>query len=279
MSSFLRTPDMPLQIFPLPQGQEDVDSLSQKIDDLLSKELQSLSIQQRTKVQEEVHGVANLCPTENPAMIEEGLKSMQQHLDAIQDKHVYDQLSPLSYLHTREWRLRFLRCELHDSKMAAERLVRFTEYMHQEYDLEVLERPLRLSDLETKCGPNGKEVMNSFKSGHTQLLPFRDRSGRRVITLHVLSKTFETETRVSSPFRMVFVLFYSSWQTNQRAFSIATLRQFKISQYLWLVASEDEETQRNGIVIVLWGIGEGIQYPDPSDLTSELPTIMSVYGT
>jgi hypothetical protein len=41
----------------LPKGQEDVDGLSKQIDDLLSKELQSLSILDRTKVQEEVHGV------------------------------------------------------------------------------------------------------------------------------------------------------------------------------------------------------------------------------
>jgi hypothetical protein len=101
----------------------------------------------------EVHGGANLCPEENPAMMEETLKSMQQHLDAIQDKSVYNQVSPFSYLHTREWRLKFLRYELYDCKMAAVRLVRFTDYMCQEYGMEVLERPFRLSDLETKCGP------------------------------------------------------------------------------------------------------------------------------
>jgi hypothetical protein len=84
--------------------------------------------------------------------------------------------------------------------MAAERLVRFTEYMHQEYDLEVLERPLRLSDLETKCGSRGKEVMNCFKSGHTQLLPFRDRSGRRVLVSHLKGKSFDAEIRVGSLF-------------------------------------------------------------------------------
>jgi hypothetical protein len=143
MSSLSRTPDMQLQIFPLSKGQQDVEGLSKEIDYLLSKELQSLSIQKRTRVQEEVHGVTNLCPKENPAMMKEALKSMQQHLNAIQGKQVYDQISPFSYLYTREWRLKFLRCELYDCKMAAERLVRFTEYMHQEYDLEMLERPLR----------------------------------------------------------------------------------------------------------------------------------------
>jgi hypothetical protein len=197
MPSLSHTPDTQLQIFPLPKGQKGVDGLSKEIDELLCKELQSLSTQQRTKVQEEVHGVATLCPEENPVMIDEALMSMQQHLDAIQDKHEYDQLSLHSYLHSREWRLKFLRCELYDCKMAALRLVRFTEYMRQEYDLDVVERPLRLSDLETKCGSKGREVMSSFKSGHTQLLPFRDRSGRRVIVAHLMAKAFDAEIRVS----------------------------------------------------------------------------------
>jgi hypothetical protein len=38
--------------------------------------------------------------------------------------------------------------------------------------------------------------------------------------------------------------------------------QFKISQYLWLVASDDEETQKSGVVLVMWGFGEWIQSPD-----------------
>jgi hypothetical protein len=225
MSSLLRTADRQLQIFPLPKVQKDVDGLSKEIDDLLSKELQSLSIQKRTKVQEEVHGVTNLCPEENPAMMEEALKSMQQHLDAIQTKQVYDQLSPLSYLHTNEWRLKFLRCELYDCKMAAERLVRFTEYMHQEYDLEVLERPLKLSDLETKCGTRGKEVMNSLKSGHTQLLPFRDRSGRRVIAAHVKGKLCDAEIRVGSGrvYLFLFIAFTVRRRTNLHTCSIALM--------------------------------------------------------
>jgi hypothetical protein len=150
------------------------------IEKFLSKELESLTVRERTQVQEEIHGVSNLCPEETPEMVEEALKSMQQHLVHIQHKPIYDQLSPFSYLHTREWRLRFLRCELFDCQKAAKRLVRFTEYMESEYDMEVLERPLRLSDLRTKSGKRGKEVMESFRSGHAQLFPFRDRSGRRI---------------------------------------------------------------------------------------------------
>jgi hypothetical protein len=150
------------------------------VDQHLSKELESLSFKERSQIQEEIHGVFNLSPQESPEMVDEAIANMEQHLNNIQRKPIYDQLSPFSYLHTKEWKLRFLRCELFDSKKAAERLVRFTEYMEMEYDIEVLERPLTMTDLKTKNGKSGKEIMNSFRSGHTQLFPFRDRSGRRI---------------------------------------------------------------------------------------------------
>jgi hypothetical protein len=153
------------------------------VDQLLSKELESLSFRERSQIQEEIHGVSKSCPEETPEMVEEALRSVEQHLENIQHKPIYDQLSPFSYLHTREWRLKFLRCELFDSKKAAERLVRFTEYMVKEYDVEVLERPLRMTDLQTKTGKSSKEIMESFRSGHSQLFPFRDRSGRRIFVV------------------------------------------------------------------------------------------------
>jgi hypothetical protein len=160
------------------------------------------------KVQEEIHRVSNLCPEETPEMVEGALKNMQEQLDSIRHKPIYNQLSPFSYLHTREWRLRFLRCELFDCIKAAERMVRFTEFMEKEYDMEVLERPLRLSDLQTKCGKRGKVVMDSFKSGHSQLFPFRDRSGRRIfITCVTEGFKYEAAIRVSRLARFgVFIL-------------------------------------------------------------------------
>jgi hypothetical protein len=171
--------------------------MNQHFDQLLSKEMQLLSVHERAKVQEEIHGVSNLCPEETTEMVEEALKNMQEQLDSIKHKPIYNQLSPFSYLHTREWRLRFLRCELFDCIKAAERMVRFTEYMEKEYDVEVLERPLRLSDLQTKCGKRGKEVMDSLKSGHSQLFPFRDRSGRRIfVTCQNHALKYEADIRV-----------------------------------------------------------------------------------
>jgi hypothetical protein len=174
------------------------DLLSGDVEKVLTREMESLTFVDRTRVQEEVHGVANLCPTEAPAMVDNALKAMQQHLDIIPHKTIYNKISPKSYLHSRDWRLRFLRCELFDAKKAAERLVTFTNNMIEQYDMEVLERPLRLSDLKLKSGSRGKEVMESFKSGHVQLLPFRDRSGRRIFAFHNKSLVHDAEIRVGT---------------------------------------------------------------------------------
>jgi hypothetical protein len=168
------------------------------IDELLSKELESLSFKDRNQIQEEIHGVTNLCPEETPDMMDHALKKMQQYLDSIPHKPIYDQVSPFSYINADEFRLRFLRCELYNCKKAAERFLRFTEYMAEEFDMEVLERPLKMSDLQRK---HGKEALDCFKSGHSQLLPFRDRSGRRILTSSSdVSMAYDDAIRVSHTF-------------------------------------------------------------------------------
>ncbi|KAL3909608.1 MAG: hypothetical protein SGILL_008021, partial [Bacillariaceae sp.] len=152
-----------------------------QVDVLLANEMRALSFQDRTKIQEEIHGVANLCPNETPEMMRQALHSMQEHLNAIHHKPLYDQLSPTSYIHTKEWRLKFLRCELYDCRKAAERLLRFVSYMHGNYDADVLERPLSLLDLAKKTKRRSREVMECLKTGEIQILPYRDRSGRRIL--------------------------------------------------------------------------------------------------
>ncbi|KAL3916129.1 MAG: hypothetical protein SGILL_005321 [Bacillariaceae sp.] len=176
---------------------KDPNAIFDDVEKDLIQEISKLSMQDRNKIQEEIHGVGTVCPEETPEMMEHALRELQQEIDAIPNRRVYDRASPFSYIHTKEFRLKFLRCELYDCKKAAERLLRYTEYMEEEYDMEVVERPLKIQDLKTKCC-RGKEVMESFKSGHTQTLPFRDRSGRKIITTHVpAALQYEAEIRVS----------------------------------------------------------------------------------
>ena len=168
----------------------------------LVAEMSTLSMQDRNKIHEEIHGVATLCPEETPEMMAQSLHTMQKEIDKISSKHVYNQVSALSYIHTDNFRLRFLRCELYDCKKAAERLIRFTEYIETEFGLEMLERPLRLEDLQTHCR-QGKAVMDSLRVGHSQILPFRDRSGRKVMSTHLQSAlNYNLDIRVSTTKRI-----------------------------------------------------------------------------
>lgn len=180
---------------PTPREKPNVDP--KEADEILANEIKALSFQDRSKIQEEIHGVANLCPNESPQMMNEALCTMQQVLDATPDKHIYDRISSSSYVHSTSFRLRFLRCELYNARKAAERFLRFIEYMEEFYDAEVLERPLQMSDLQKKTGRRSNEVMSCFRSGQIQLMPFRDRSGRRIMVTNTRTLSHEAVVRVS----------------------------------------------------------------------------------
>ena len=196
-TAYPQQPQMPADMF---EATNDAVSakLSKTIDGILSKEMQNVTLQSRLKVQEEVHGISTVCPEENPEMVAHSLYTMQQHLDRNPFKPIYDKLSPRSYIYDRDFRLRFLRCDLFDAKKAAQRLVNFTDIMEEYYGIEVLERPLLMSDLLTKTGTMGKDILACLKSGVIQLLPFRDRSGRPILVSHTSAIDWDAELRVST---------------------------------------------------------------------------------
>lgn len=88
------------------------------------------------------------------------------HLWAGNDK------SPLS-----EFGLRFLRCELFDAQKAAVRFAKYLNLIDEIFGPKVLYRsPLPIPH----SSDFTKEEMSVLKLGYYQLLPYRDRSGRRV---------------------------------------------------------------------------------------------------
>lgn len=158
-----------------------------EVDQILSRELQNLDVQDRESINEEVHGVRCLAPTETIEMLNASLMKLSQELDLISDKPAYERSQQLglanvafgggTYVNTVDFRLKFLRCELFDAKKAAARLVTFLDLIWYLFGKEeVLLRPLKITDLD-------KKEMAILKIGNFQLLPYRDRSGRRVFTL------------------------------------------------------------------------------------------------
>jgi len=125
---------------------------------------------------------------------------------------------PLSYIHGDDFRLRFLRCDLFDVKKAAQRLLTYLDLLVEIFGDDALRRPICLSDFT-------KEELRHMRKGMIQILPYRDRSGRRI-----------------------FVVFPEEEQSQIPAFVKA-----KIAMYmLWAAGDNDIVTQQKGVVVLCW---------------------------
>eukprot|EP00536_Pseudo-nitzschia_multiseries_P018781 jgi/Psemu1/230267/e_gw1.3107.2.1 len=222
-----------------------------------------MSFRERVGIQEEIHGVDCLAREETPELLEDSLRRLDIALQQQQcDDNYFDSdpsyrniqsafrisqisqsqqqqpqqqqdfecestttttttttfLTPRSYVNTREFRLRFLRCTLFDPKRAAKKIVDFLHVAESIFGEEVLERPIRYNDL------NSRE-RQYLRKGHCQFLPFRDRSGRRILA-------------------MVNATLYSGDST--------LFLQAKALMYMVWTAGCDVDTQRKGIIYLGW---------------------------
>jgi hypothetical protein len=150
-----------------------------EVDELLTREMSQLTFRDRTEIQEDIHGVRGIPTPETPAVVAESLARMSCALAGIAAKPAYDraQTLPGSYVNDVDFRLRFLRCEEFDAPRAAARMVGFLDLLLEYFGLDALTRPVKLSDL-------SKKELDILREGQTmQCLPFRDRSGRRILTV------------------------------------------------------------------------------------------------
>lgn len=172
---------------------------AKEVDDLLSKEMYSLTFADRTAISEEIHGVRCLAPEETPELLHRSLVELQQQIDLIPFKPAYDkaqvfaqdpEFSKTSYVNTLDFRLKFLRCELFHAPRAAVRLVKYLDLMLELYGIFALQRKVKLSDF-------SKQEMQILRAGYFQMFPFRDRSGRRIMSIvGNMGVEYETFVRV-----------------------------------------------------------------------------------
>lgn len=166
-----------------------------KIEELLSNSLLRLKFQDRNEIREEVHGACCLAPEETPEFIHHSLNRMNQELEAIlsasREDHAYQQARylPNTFVNDREFRLKFLRCELFDPAKAADRMILHLDYILLLFGPRSLREPLTADFFV-------KEEAAALRQGYMQLLPFRDRSGRRVITFLSGIFTYSPRLRV-----------------------------------------------------------------------------------
>lgn len=214
------------------ETQADIDP--RVTDTLLSKELMRLSFRDRNNISEEVHGVRSVEVEENSNVRKDGLKKLQYELELLppSDKAAFEesQTFPVTYVNDPDFRLRFLRAELFDAKKAAMRMACYLNLARELFGTDALKRPLRLTDFKSK------EEKSCLRSGLVQLLPYRDRSGRRVMVILSDMMSHNHITRV------------------------------KIFLYLLTVAAECEESQRKGVIFVMWpGRSTDIRVPETKE--------------
>jgi hypothetical protein len=190
---------------------------------LLSRELLKLSLVDRTAIQEEIHGVKCLAVRETPELIRKGLEAFRIKLDNIpkDQKRTYEECRVRAMLYQDEedscyalhdaFKLRFLRVELFDAAKAVQRFVSYLEFVREFWGADIaLKRLIRFSDF-------NKAEMKLFRKGYFQVLPFRDRSGRRVITLlGGFTPEIDRAMRLKAIFYLTDVLTRTDVESQQR---------------------------------------------------------------
>jgi hypothetical protein len=144
------------------------------MDKVLAQEVNNLSLQERNRVYEEVHGVAEPLE-EDPELVAQRLCEFDLQLSTIRNKKAYDfalQQSP-EYVNDRKFRLMFLRSTELDANEAAQKFVNHFDFKMELFGREKLAQNITLDDLDEKG-------LIYLRSGAIQILPATDRIGRPI---------------------------------------------------------------------------------------------------
>uniref|UniRef100_A0A7S4AH76 Uncharacterized protein n=1 Tax=Pseudo-nitzschia australis TaxID=44445 RepID=A0A7S4AH76_9STRA len=209
---------------------------------MCAREKFEMNVDEREAINNEIHGVKNRSVKENPSMIAQALLSLRKEIDNHLDNDIGDVLDDVrdydknkqnhllglftknaywrgldlnsAYIQSADFRIRFLRKTLFDVKEAAVHYFRYLDLIHDFFGDAALLRPLYLTDLT-------KRELQYFKRGQQQLFPSRDRSGRRI---------------------------YAYLGCNNTEFNLR--EKYRVQTYLYDVMSQDETSQKLGIIII-----------------------------
>ncbi|CAJ1962887.1 unnamed protein product [Cylindrotheca closterium] len=181
------------QVFsgPVPHNASDPENA----DFLIATQLAKLSVADREKVYNDVHGIPDDCVEETPELIHNSLWGLQHEIDILPDKKAYniaERLNP-KYTHDREFRLAFLRCEKFDCQKAALRFVRHFQMKLDLFGHDKLAKDITQDDLDM-------DTMDCLYSSSGRFLNAYDTRGR-VINMQVqIRKAYKTDTILRKAF-------------------------------------------------------------------------------
>lgn len=187
------------------------------VDKLLAADMNSLSLQERDVVYDEIHGVANPVQ-ETPSFVQTKLDELQQEIKKIKHEPAYDRATAMKpdYLLDPAFCIQFLRAKRFNTKAAAAQLVAHLEIKQELFGTHKLCSDISLSDL-------GEDDRDLLRSGMYPYIATRDRAGRAICFLIN---------------RLVKFKFFENWARMLFFFYMSHLR--------------DEEVQRRGLVVIMW---------------------------
>jgi hypothetical protein len=154
----------------------DNHPLVKEVDTLIAKELFQMSLDEREKALDDVHGIVR-SEDEDPNFLNNRLMQLERHLCSIKQGTVYEEAEQLSEVFVRDphFRTMFLRAEYFDPRHAAQRMLRFFECKKELFGRDKLVTKISLQDLD-------EDDMEALRAGDGQISPLRDASGRPIIT-------------------------------------------------------------------------------------------------
>ena len=171
---------------PVPASSSKECPTPAEVDSMLARDMNRLSVEEREKVFEDVHGIARVLD-EPPEFIEACLALLEKELTNISNKVAYDLASSISkeYTSSKKRRLMFLRAESFDPCNAASRMVRFFDEKYDLFGADKLTKDITLDDLDPD------DIVN-LENGLYQVLPEKDPAGRKVFCFFLKLKKILT---------------------------------------------------------------------------------------
>lgn len=210
---------------------------------MTASELNSMTSAERTYLLEDVHGVGDVSPEEtDPKIMRERLYAMDIALQSIPNKPAFNEAqclcggSPGGFVNDPNFRVKFLRAERYKPYQAAKRMVHTLQVTFETFGRDSLVRPICLSDMMLDKGNQGTDTF-LFSGNYFQVMPFRDRVGRRIVV------------------RSGREIFSSDQIDNQT--------RLKAFLYICQQLSDDVECQLKGVVLMAF----------PLERTNKIPTV------
>ena len=169
------------------------------VDALLAKEMATMSVQEREQAVDDIHGVSEVIH-EKPGFVRVKIQEMEmelsKHITRGKEAYMQAEAQNKEFVTCVKFRLKFLRAEMFDARLAARRMIRFFEEKKKLFGPAKLTKEIKLSDLD-------KEDRTFLESGIFQIMPQRDQAGRRIVMWMAMIRNKKDPDRKRADTRMV----------------------------------------------------------------------------